>query len=66
MVVQGCDVVIAHRPTDQIWLIHRVDEQHDLPEGRRNMDWGKAIDYVCYRCRNGIVYPTRINGLVMM
>ena len=24
MVVQGCDVTIAHRPTDQIWLIHRV------------------------------------------
>ena len=33
MVVQGCDVTIAHRPTDQIWLIHRVDEQHDLPDG---------------------------------
>ena len=33
MVVRGCDVTIAHRPMEQIWLIHRVDEQQDLPGG---------------------------------
>ena len=38
--VAGCDVTIAHRPTEQIWLIHRVDEQQDLPE-YRHVDWEK-------------------------
>ena len=63
MVVRGCDVTIAHRPMEQIWLIHRVDEQPDLPVpscGQENHH------YAFYHGKNGVLYRIRINGLVMM